>query len=235
VDAVIVGSKTVAEEGCDVFEETASAPNVSSEITLSASVTNLESEQTKEVSSTTKVVVKNGYIWQAYSPCSWPHITDQDPILLQKIQKQRTMLQQNGWISNRRYPAQILITSSGKSLSSTKDFLQASVLSTKHPDGSDFEVYIITSINGAIQIRQRAHKFPYLQDRLDQMLIVLPDETLKHSDKPDDYNESVDLKILPSLLFERYNMKIINHDGGRELLKKWLVASILSCIDSAVL
>lgn len=83
-DAVIVGSHTVSTEGCD------------------------------SIPSETSLDYKKGYLWQPYGPCSWSHVAAADPDIFRKVEEQRTHWQKLGYVSERKYPAQIVVTWSGE-------------------------------------------------------------------------------------------------------------------------
>jgi hypothetical protein len=89
----------------------------------------------------------------------------------------------------------------------------------RHPTGEEIEVYIISSTNGCYEIRQRAQHLPYLKHRIDTILI-----DLSPGNDPDD----IDLTQLPALLYNKYNMKLVNNDGGHQLMKKCYEANIMS-------
>ena len=100
-DAVMVGSRTVSEEGCNC-----------------------------NIIMNGNEIEKSGYLWQPYEVCKWPQLYDIDNNLTQKISDQRTFLQSKGYISSRKYPAQIFVTYTGKNYPSqpflnrnTQDFL----------------------------------------------------------------------------------------------------------------
>ena len=90
----------------------------------------------------------------------------------------------------------------------------------RHPNGEEIEVYIISSTNGCQEIRQRAQHISYLKDRIDHILIDL-------SPLKGDPND-IDLTQLPRLFYEKYHMKIINNDGGHQLMLKCYQANIMS-------
>lgn len=74
------------------------------------------------------------------------------------------------------------------------------------------EAYIITSPLGESVIRKRysdnVSAYPHLANgRLDKVLIVMGIEGGDPS--------AIDLAQLPSMLYKRLGMKIVNHDGGR--------------------
>ena len=127
-----------------------------------------------------------GYLWQPYAPTEWPHLKAACPNLLEMIMRQRSSLQNQGCVSARKYPAQIVFTFSGKSHVSWNsetdsqeddvwDFLEARIFTAMHPDGEPIECYIMTGARGAARIRERVRSsFPHLVSRIDGMLIVLP-------------------------------------------------------------
>ena len=90
----------------------------------------------------------------------------------------------------------------------------------RHPTGEEIEVYIISSTNGCHEIRQRAQHISYLKDRIDRILIDL--SPLKG------YPNDIGLTQLPRLFYEKYHMKIINNDGGHQLMLKCYQANIMS-------
>ena len=160
-----------------------------------------------------------GHLWQPYGPTSWGHLHAQDPDLLVKIMRQRGQWQAEGYLSDRKYPAQIVITQSGKE--STPDILDARIFHEKHPDGQPIEAYILTSKTGAERIRSRAMKFG-LEARMDDILIVL---------SPDGQDDVVDLKRVPQVLYDDYEMRIVNHDGGQTILSEFARAGVLPQIN----
>ncbi len=92
-----------------------------------------------------------------------------------------------------------------------------------HPSGEPIEVYIVTSTNGGQRIRERVlSSYPSLIGRLDTMLIEL---------SPPDQPNEIELKELPSLLYAKYDMKIVNHDGGKVVLEKFCNARIVPQIN----
>jgi hypothetical protein len=193
-DAVIIGSRSVCEEGCDPLPSSDSA------------------------SAQGDANHRRGYIWQPYGPLQWSHIKAIDAELVEKVAKQRVRWQEQGLLSSRKYPAQIIITWSGEKYESARDFLEARVFNEVHPDGSPYEVYIITSTRGAERIRQRASTYGFNSKRIDEILIIA---------SPEGNPEDIDLQSLPSLLYRRYDMRLINHDGGQYVLDKFIQAKIL--------
>lgn len=160
-----------------------------------------------------------GYLWQPYGPANWPHVKAADPQLYEKIMKQRQEWQRLGYLSNRRYPAQIVITQSGKE--SSPDILDARIFHSAHPDGSPIEAYILTSKTGAERIKSRAAKFG-LEGRIDEMLIVL---------SPKDAPEKLELSRVPQTLYDAYGMMMVNHDGGQTILSEFSKAGVLPQIN----
>jgi hypothetical protein len=229
-DAVIVGTRTVAVEGVD--RRTA------------------HGEQ-------------RGYLWQPYGPTEWPHLKAACPNLLELIMKQRSYIQEQGNLSHRKYPAQIVFTFSGKSHSShvttrniesisdcsdqggapPADFLEARIFTEFHPTGEPIECYIMTGATGAAEVRKRVQMYyPHLIPRIENMLIILPPksepdicdaagqkvacEGNERETGTERGEESVDVDLLqvPKILFERFGMRIVNHDGGRQILNAFCEA-----------
>lgn len=160
-----------------------------------------------------------GYLWQPYGPANWPHIKAADAQLYEKIMRQRKEWQRLGYLSGRKYPAQIVITQSGKE--SSPDILDARVFHATHPDGSPIEAYILTSRTGAERIKNRAAKFG-LEGRINDILIVLSQEGSP---------ETLDLSRVPQTLYDKYGMKMVNHDGGQTILSEFSKAGILPQIN----
>jgi hypothetical protein len=151
---------------------------------------------------------KTGYIWQPYGPLSWPSVTKVDSNMVEKVENLRNLWQTMGFLSSRKYPAQMVVTHSGKTFPDSPDFLSARIFHDYHPNGDRIEVYIVTTAIGAKRIVERASQFQ-LEDRIQAMLIILPHLS----------DEKLDLSSLPALLYEKYSMKIINHDGGQKILR----------------
>lgn len=57
------------------------------------------------------------------------------------------------------------------------------------------------------------------QDRIEDMLII---------SSPPGKPEELDLTPVPSLLFEKYDIRIANHDGGQFLLRNFCQQGVLS-------
>jgi hypothetical protein len=167
---------------------------------------------------------EHGYVWQPYAVCQWENLRVAAPTLLESIKEQRKEWQRLGFLSDREYPAQVAVTWSGEMKDARHDFLADSIFHGFLPNGKRKEVYIVTSELGARNIRQRAAKFN-LQDRMNEILIVLPPEDNSSADKQ---GATMDLSGLPKLLFDRLNIRIANHDGGRDVLRSFARAGALS-------
>jgi len=184
---------------------------------------------------------KQGHLWQPYYPCSWGHLASSDPELLCRLEEQRCEWQKLGYLSDRKYPAQIIFTVSGRKYPSAHDFLEASIFTERHPDGSEIEVYILTSQAGAIEIEQRImESFPHLACRIEKMLISIPPPHQDSSgtfldecppsdcsvlnSSPKDLSTDINIALIPSILYKRFNMHIVNHDGGAEVLWRFFEA-----------
>lgn len=87
------------------------------------------------------------------------------------------------------------------------------------------EVYIITSIVGAQNIRQRcqtAHnlklnpkhviKLQSLIDRLDDILVIISSQ---------DAPNKIEYEKIPEYLYKELKMFVVNHDGGRDVLRNF--------------
>lgn len=156
-----------------------------------------------------------GYIWHAYGPTNWGHLKAADPDLLEKLMEERRLLQREGFLSGRKYPAQIVVTQSGRE--SSPDILEASIFHELDIDGKAIEAYILTSEKGAEHLRERAGRFG-LESRIDEILIPL---------SPPRDASKIDLGRLPKILYDRYGIKIANHDGGATVLSEFSKAGIL--------
>jgi hypothetical protein len=189
-DAVLTGTKSLCFEGCD---------NVVHNSDGSSSV-------------------RKGYVFQPYVLCEWDQLRKADVNLHAKITEQRQLWQRLGYLSQRLYPAQIAVTSSGIHHQDSKDFLEARIFHDRHPTGEMFESYIITSQNGALEIKSRAHLYG-LQDRIGEMLIILS--------PPHDPAE-IDYEAIPYYLYASLGLRIVNHDGGRQVLKRFVQHNIVS-------
>jgi hypothetical protein len=164
-----------------------------------------------------------GYLWQPYFISESENLKACFPDTLQLIEGQRKEMQQRGIISDRVYPAQIVFSFSGESQGES-DFLDARIFSAVHPNGDLFECYILTSDQGAIKIRERVlTSFPHLTDRIDNILIKLPPCPSGNSD--------IDISVIPKLLFEQLGVRIANHDGGREILRKFCAAGAIAQVN----
>jgi hypothetical protein len=139
---------------------------------------------------------------------------------MRRIEVQRREWQRLGYLSQRKYPAQVVVTWSGEVYSETSfDILDAKIFTALHPDGSPIEVYIITTDNGAAKIRSRILlKYPHLVENIDKLLIPL---------SPTDNPDEIDLEAIPALLYSKLGMKICNHDGGQVVLRRFCAAGTL--------
>ncbi len=157
----------------------------------------------------------SGYLWLPQYCAEWPHLKAADPQMMIRFKKQRKLMQQLGYASQREYPAQIAITRSGKE--TDPDLLSASIFHEKLPDGSPIEAYIVSSSTGASRIRKRAAEYN-LEQRIDNILIPL-----SSVDEPDE----IDLQRLPYILYGDYNIILANHDGGKKVLEAFCQAGII--------
>ena len=162
--------------------------------------------------------VEGKYTWQASGPAGWPHVAAVEPDLVAMIAETRRLWISMGYLSSRTQPANIVFTVSGeRHAESAHDFLESHIFHSE--EGG--EVYILTSETGAMNIRKRAGHFG-LQHRIDSMLIV--------SSPPEDPNE-VDVQSIPALLYQKFDMRLVNNDGGQTVLQKFSVAGALSQIN----
>jgi len=132
-----------------------------------------------------------------------------------------------GYISSRKYPAQIVFTRSGRRYENDCDFLEARIFHEKHPTGEEIEVYILTSELGAERIKSRAGLYN-LQSRIHNMLIVIPPSLhVKNTTLSDDMN----LSLVSRILYQKYGMKLVDHDGGQQVLNEFCQARLVSQIN----
>ena len=145
------------------------------------------------------------------------------PDAVQLIAEQRLELQRQGIISGRTYPAQIVISYSGE-CQGVSDFLTARIFSAVHPNGQPFECYIITSVIGRERILERVHStFPDLKKSIDSMVIALPTDPSGCA--------AFDIGLLPKLLFEKLDLRIVNHDGGQRVLRDFCRAGVVAQVN----
>jgi hypothetical protein len=161
-----------------------------------------------------------GYLWQPYGPASWPHVAAAEPELDRKIWCVRQLWQQQGLLSSRRYPAQIIVTRSGNA-GAEHDIFDARIFHAKHPDGAPLESYILTSNTGAERLRSRAAAHG-MQERIGNMLLVCSPEG-----RPDE----LDVAAVPRLLRQKLDIRIANHDGGAVVLSEFCRAGALAQIN----
>ena len=126
--------------------------------------------------------------------------------------------QKLGVLSPRRYPAQIVVTQSGNLRDGARDIFEARIFNAKHPDGSPVESYILTSEAGAERLRARAGKHQ-LNDAIDKILIVT---------SPPGDPETLAIDTVPTILRQRLDIRIANHDGGRTVLSEFSSAGVLT-------
>lgn len=158
-----------------------------------------------------------GYLWQPYGPAAWPHLAAIDGNLTDKIARVRAAWQAQGVLSQRRYPAQIVVSQSGEHRPPAHDLFEARVFSAKHPDGSPVETYVLTSEAGAARMRPRAAKYG-LESRIDDILLVA---------SPAGNPEELDIPAVPALLRKKLDIRLANHDGGQTVLSKFSEAGVL--------
>lgn len=183
---------------------------LSDAVIMSSHVVSTEGVTTRETSP--------GYLWQPHFPLTWPHMANIPPPntpahLLYMISDQRNQWQELNYLSSRKRPAQIVYTRSGaRHPTARHDFLDAYIFS----DQQALEVYILTSTHGAQAITERVmtmDRFRHLRHRLQQMLIV-------HS--PADNPSLVDLATIPQRLYDQFDMRIVNHDGGKVVFDEFM-------------
>jgi hypothetical protein len=178
---------------------------------------------------------KPGYVWQPYVVAAWPHLHAACPHARDAIARQREAWQRQGYLSaHRRYPAQIIFTESGEHHEGSADFLEARILAadTRHPTGEPLECYILTGAAGARRVRQRIQDrdaYAHLRDRIDTMLVVLPPAV--GAEEAEAGASSVDIGAIPRLLYERLGMRLVNHDGGRQVLRAFARAGALAQVN----
>lgn len=159
-----------------------------------------------------------GYLWQPYGPAAWPQLAALDSKIGDKIADQRAVWQEMGVLSPRRYPAQIVVTQSGKLRDGARDIFEASIFHAKHPDGTPVESYILTSEAGAERLRERAGNHE-LQDTIGNILIVT---------SPEGDPETLAIDTVPAILRQKLDIRIANHDGGRTVLSEFSNAGVLT-------
>mmetsp|Transcript_8551 Transcript_8551/g.14178 ORF Transcript_8551/g.14178 Transcript_8551/m.14178 type:complete len:389 (+) Transcript_8551:109-1275(+) len=169
-----------------------------------------------------------GYLWQPYYVCQWNQLYSIDNHLEEEIKNQRQAWQSLGYISTTRdYPAQIVFSRSGDCYDSSSDFLAARMFHECHPNGERIEAYIMTSKKGAERIRTRAYRYN-LHDRIDDILIVLPSSPSSTGAHADEDPLSMDIASVPNMLYENYDMRLVNHDGGHNVLQAFWQAGALT-------
>ena len=145
------------------------------------------------------------------------------PDALNLINDQRKELQQQGILSARTHPAQIVFSHSGE-MQGGSDFLSARIFRATHPNGDLFECYILTSEHGAANIRSRVSKsYPHLQDRIDDMLITIPYHSANAT--------TMNIALVPHILYNLLDIRIANHDGGKGILRDFCKAGALAQVN----
>ena len=168
-----------------------------------------------------------GYLWQPYYMTKLEQLKSACPNALELILEQRLELQVQGHLSSRQYPAVIISSNSGDYQGVT-DFLDASIFSSFHPNGEPVECYILTCARGASRIRQRIFKsFPQLVDRMERMLIIVPNLI----DSGNEVMTSMNIESVPKLLFDRLGIRIANHDGGQGVLRDFCRAGAIAQVN----
>jgi len=158
-----------------------------------------------------------GYLWQPYGPLAWPQLASIDPTLGEHIAGVRRTWQSLGVLSQRKYPAQIVVSQSGEHRPPANDLFQARIFNAVHPDGTPVETYVLTSEAGAARMRTRMHKYP-LRQRPDDVLLVA---------SPAGDPETLDIAAVPALLRSKLDIRIANHDGGQTVLSKFSEAGAM--------
>jgi hypothetical protein len=157
-----------------------------------------------------------GYLWQPHFVCAWSHLHSADRNMLMKINEQRKEWQKIGLLSSRKYPAQLVFSASGRPRYGP-DFLQCRIFHDRDPDGCNIEAYILTSELGAEEVRSRAELFG-LGERINDMLIVVPPRLGCTGDPRND----IDISSIPEILFKQFDIRLLNHDGGRRLMEEFV-------------
>jgi hypothetical protein len=168
---------------------------------------------------------QQGYVFQPYVLCQWGSLREADEDLEGKLDEQRRLWQDMGYLSQRKYPAQIVVTRTGRHFPNSRYFLEARIFHDSHPNGEQFEVYIITSRNGAAEIKSKAHMYG-LQDRIDDMLIIL---------SPEEAPSEIAYTQIPEYLYSKLDMKIVDHDGGQHVLRDFVRAGVVGQINLSLM
>lgn len=169
-----------------------------------------------------------GYCWQAWMPCSWPHLSEAfgSKQLEHALRETRREWQRAGLLSERSHPAQIVISASGNALREKQDFLDARVFSETHADsGAPYECYILTSLAGAGRIRNRALAKGWTAEKIEATLLVCA-----HPES----SERIDVARVPTMLYDELGMRIVNHDGGARVLRDFARAGALTQINMSL-
>ncbi|MFM7119661.1 MAG: hypothetical protein ACKOZX_05325 [Gammaproteobacteria bacterium] len=205
VDAVLVGSGTVFAEGFAPGHEARADTEP---------VTGREAEAAG---------ASGGYIWQDYTPLSWPQLSSRAATVGAGIQATRAIWQRMGVLSARDRPAQIVVTESGRQATDGRHLWDAAIFAARHPDGSPIETYVLTSETGARRLltdgRARGR---HLEDRL--LVISSPGA-------PD----RIDVAALPTMLRARLDIRLANHDGGRTALAAFVRAKAVAQLNLTIM
>jgi riboflavin biosynthesis pyrimidine reductase len=159
-----------------------------------------------------------GHLWQPYGPSAWPRLVEADPHLLGKIGRLRVLWQGLGYLSDRRYPAQVVVSQSGEHREGTPDIFDARIFSDRHPDGSVIEVIVLSSEAGAERLRSRAVARG-MGRRIDEMLLGV---------SPAGRPEVLDIARVPELLRRTRDIRFAEHDGGATVLSKFVEAGAVT-------
>jgi hypothetical protein len=71
----------------------------------------------------------DAYLWQHYAVCQWNQLKNEKG-LSERLLQQRSEFQKLGYLSSRRYPAQIIFTWSGEHYAGSPDFLEVHTIFT---------------------------------------------------------------------------------------------------------
>lgn len=159
---------------------------------------------------------RRGHLWQPYTPLSWAVLKPWRDKLEPAIAALRREWQDMGVLSPRRYPAQIVLSASGRVHDGAPDILDARMFADKHPDGSAMESWVLTSEAGAARLRERARS---KGRSLDGRLLVA-----SRADAP----EHIDIAQVPALLRTRLDARLVEHDGGATTLDAFERAGAIS-------
>lgn len=160
------------------------------------------------------------YNFMTYYTSTFTQIKNIEPNLFQILTDQNKLLQKHKFI-NRDFPATIIATQTGKEMNESMDILDFDIFKDINPYTNKLnDAFILTSINGANEIKSRWNKYHHLKHRdIDKTLIIISDE-----ERPDLIKTELIKDVLSS---EPYNMRYITCEGGvllmNELIKYGLV------------